>query len=302
MIKKENNSLGKGLSALISSDKMSAFVENIDKDKLIYVDINNVIPNVNQPRKMFSEFELLELAESIKMHGILQPLIVSKDNDNYKLIAGERRLKAAKSAGLEIVPVIIHNLDDAHSLEIALIENIQRENLNTIEEALAYKNLMDDFNYTQEQLGTRLNKSRSHVANMLRILSLSENIQQKILNNKLTFGHAKVLANAENADFVADKIIESNLSVRDAEKLVRMQKIPFNGPNNQNEKYERKIMPRMAHDKIEKDQELTNIEQLLTTTLKMPVEIVESLEGAKLQINFTTLQQLDYLIELLTNK
>lgn len=302
MMKKEKNTLGKGLSALISSHLNHNSSSQESTDKMIYVEIDNVIPNINQPRKFFSEFELMELAESIKMHGVLQPLLVTQEGEQYKLIAGERRLKAAKIAEQKLVPIILYDLNDAQSLEIALIENIQRENLNVMEEAFAYKKLMDNYDYTQEQLGIRLNKSRSHVANMLRLLSLPEKVQQRILDNKLSFGHAKLLANAQNAEFLADKIIGNNLSVRDAEKLVKMQNFPIRDIKREPHKVFSKAMPTMAHDKIEKDQELIDIEKLLTTTLNLQVEIIESLEGAKLQISFKTFQELDSLIELLTNR
>ena len=211
--------LGRGLSSLIGETKTEI---NINK-----LSISELVSNKFQPRKFFDEDNLQDLTNSIKERGIIQPIIVRKSSDNnskYEIIAGERRWLAAQKAGLHEVPVVIADVDDLKSLEFAIVENVQRKDLNPIEEAESYKKLIDDFSYDQEKVSKFIGKSRSHIANFLRLLSLPREVLNFIKNNELTVGHAKILVGLENALFVAKKIIEKKLSVRQAENLVKIFK------------------------------------------------------------------------------
>ena len=216
---KNKKGLGRGLSSLIGDSDIKT-----SNNKL---SISSILPNKNQPRKLFEKEALIELSASIKERGIIQPLIVRKsdDQDNkFELIAGERRLQAAQSAGLHEVPVVIIEADNLKSLELAIIENVQRKDLNVVEEAESYKNLIHNFHYDQDKVSKFIGKSRSHISNSLRILSLPEKIIEMLRDDKLTLGHAKVLIGLENALLLAEKIIKKNLSVRQTENLVRLLK------------------------------------------------------------------------------
>ena len=211
--------LGRGLSSLIVDSKIET---NINK-----LSISNLIRNKNQPRKLFDKDSLEGLTNSIKERGIIQPIIVRRSQDQsgmYEIIAGERRWLAAQNAGLHEVPVVITEADDLKSLEFAIVENVQRHDLNAIEEAEGYQRLIDDFLYDQDKVAKFIGKSRSHISNCLRLLSLPNEVINLIQNNKLSQGHAKVLVGLENAFFVAKKIIEKKLSVRQAENLVKIFK------------------------------------------------------------------------------
>ena len=212
--------LGRGLSSLIGETKTEI---NINK-----LSISDLVSNKFQPRKFFDEDNLQDLTNSIKERGIIQPIIVRKSSDNnskYEIIAGERRWLAAQKAGLHEVPVVIADVDDLKSLEFAIIENVQRNDLNAIEEARGYQRLIEEFSYDQEKVAEFIGKSRSHIANSLRLLALPEAVLKLIEIKKLTPGHAKILVGLENAEFVANKIIEKNLSVRQAENFVKIFKI-----------------------------------------------------------------------------
>ena len=216
---KNKKGLGRGLSSLIGDSDIKT-----SNNKL---SISSILPNKNQPRKLFEKEALIELSASIKERGIIQPLIVRKsdDQDNkFELIAGERRLQAAQSAGLHEVPVVIIEADNLKSLELAIIENVQRKDLNVVEEAESYKNLIHNFHYDQDKVSKFIGKSRSHISNSLRILSLPQKIIDMLRDDKLTLGHAKVLIGLENALLLAEKIIKKNLSVRQTENLVRLLK------------------------------------------------------------------------------
>jgi ParB family chromosome partitioning protein len=196
--------------------------------------ISDLVSNKFQPRKKFDEEKLLELSNSIKERGVIQPIIVRKSNDKnskYEIIAGERRWLAAQKAGLNEVPVVITNVDDLKSLEFAIIENVQRNDLNAIEEARGYQRLINEFAYDQEKVAKFIGKSRSHIANFLRLLLLPENILKLIEDKKLSVGHAKILIGLDNIEFVVSKIIEKNLSVRQAENFVKIFKIKKNQVN-----------------------------------------------------------------------
>jgi len=212
--------LGRGLSSLIGETKVEI---NINK-----VSIVDLVRNNFQPRKIFDENSLQDLTNSIKERGIIQPIIVRKssnDNSKYEIIAGERRWLAAQKAGLHDVPVVVTDVDDLKSLEFAIIENVQRNDLNAIEEARGYQRLIKEFSYDQAKVAQFIGKSRSHIANFLRLLSLPEKVLKLIETKKLTPGHAKILIGLDNAEFAANKIIEKNLSVRQAENFVKIFKI-----------------------------------------------------------------------------
>ena len=218
--------LGRGLSSLIGETKV-----DIQKNK---ISISDIVPNKYQPRKIFDEDNLNDLTQSIKERGILQPIIVRKssdDNSKFEIIAGERRWLAAQRANLHEVPVVITEADDLKSLEFAIVENVQRHDLNPLEEAQGYKRLIDEFSYDQEKVSKFIGKSRSHITNSLRILTLPVEVIKLIEAQKLTAGHAKILVGLENASFVANKIIEKKLSVRQAENFVKIFKNKRQRPN-----------------------------------------------------------------------
>ena len=230
--------LGKGLDSLIPSGvntkqlNKGITAEKDAKDSVVLVKLSKVEPNREQPRKNFDEDGLNELSESIKQYGIIQPLIVQEKNGYYEIIAGERRWRAAKIAGLKEVPVIIRSLSDQEVMEISLIENIQREDLNPIEEALAYKRLLEEFHLKQEEVAKRVSKSRTTITNSMRLLKLTEEVQKMVVDGKLTTGHARCLIPIENPDIqkqAAEQIAEHNLSVREAEKLVKQILAPKKG-------------------------------------------------------------------------
>ena len=209
--------LGRGLSSLIGEAKVETQTNQLQ--------VSDLIPNKYQPRKIFDENNLEDLTNSIKERGMIQPIIVRKSNDDkakYEIIAGERRWLAAQRAGLHNVPVVITEADDLKSLEFAIVENVQRHDLNPLEEAQGYKRLIDEFSYDQEKVSKFIGKSRSHITNSLRLLSLPNDVIKLIETQKLTAGHGKILVGLENASFVASKIVEKKLSVRQAENFVKL--------------------------------------------------------------------------------
>ena len=235
----KRNGLGKGLDSLIPDKKVKPAVsdkteEKVKKEELnksgeIMVKINEVEPNREQPRKDFDEDALMELADSIKQFGILQPLLVQKKKDYYEIIAGERRWRAAKIAGIKEVPIIVKNYTDQEIVEISLIENIQRENLNPIEEAMAYKRLLEEFDMKQDEVAERVSKSRTAVTNSMRLLKLSDRVQQMIVDDMISTGHARALLAIDDEEqqyMLANKIFDEKLSVRETEKLVKTLKNP----------------------------------------------------------------------------
>ena len=243
----KRNGLGKGLDSLIpnKSDKLTKpetkknnsevkvspakKVKEDPKASEILLKINQVEPNRDQPRKEFDEDALLELADSIKQFGVLQPLLVQKKKDYYEIIAGERRWRAAKLAGVKEVPVIVKEYTDQEILEIGLIENIQRENLNPIEEAIAFKRLLEEFNLKQDEVAERVSKSRTAVTNSMRLLKLSDKVQQMIIDDMISTGHARALLAIDDPELqytLANKIFDEKLSVRETEKLVKEIKNP----------------------------------------------------------------------------
>ncbi len=211
--------LGRGLSSLIGETKVETKTNKLS--------LSEIVPNRYQPRKNFDEENLEDLTNSIKERGVIQPIIVRKsytDSSKYEIIAGERRWLAARKAGLHDIPVVITDADDLKSLEFAIVENVQRHDLNPFEEAQGYKKLIDDFNYDQEKVSKFIGKSRSYITNSLRLLTLPEEVIKLIENKKLSAGHAKILVGLDNASFIANKIVEKKLSVRQAENFVKIFK------------------------------------------------------------------------------
>ena len=268
MAKKENNArLGKGLSAIFGED-VSNVLEDIQQgksevheDSKFEVDVKDVKPNPYQPRKHFDDDKIQELADSIKLHGVFTPILVKKAVKGYELITGERRLRASKLAGLKRIPAILMDFDDQQMMEIALLENIQREDLNAIEEAQGYEKLIKKLGYKQEELAHRIGKSREHVANMLRLLKLPASVQQHVVNNELSMGHVRALLSLKDPKLmeeVAQKAIQLHLSVRAVETLVK----------NMNE-------PKPEPVKKERDVNLDQVEKRLQSRFGTKVKIVE---------------------------
>lgn len=282
--------LGKGLSALISENvnkNESESDKQTNANGIIKLNINDIEPNREQPRKHFDEDALDELSESIKHYGILQPLLVQKNNNYYEIIAGERRWRAAKKAGINTVPVIIKGYSTQEILEISLIENIQREDLNPIEEAQAFKKLIDDFSLKQDDIAEKVSKSRSAIANSLRLLNLDEKIQQMITDEMISSGHARALLAITNKDMqikIANKIFDEKLSVRETEKLVKsLLKISKN--NNKNEV---KINP------IYK-----SIEEKMKELLGTKVKITNKNKKGKIEIEYYSEEEFERIIDII---
>ena len=276
---KSKKGLGRGLSSLIGDSET-----NTSNTK---ISISSIIPNKNQPRKLFEKDALEDLTNSIKERGIIQPLIVrkSEDRDNkYELIAGERRWQAAQSAGFNEVPVVIIEADNLKSLELAIIENVQRKDLNAIEEAESYNNLIQNFGYDQEQVSKFIGKSRSHIANSLRLLTLPEKLIDMIRLKKISQGHAKILVGLENALFLADKIIKKKLSVRQTENLVRILKRP----------------PKKSLNF--KSANITAAENELSSKIGMRVSLINKKDNSgTLTFEYKAVDQLDRLINTIKN-
>ena len=282
--------LGRGLSSFLDVDGFDEIVErkkDEDKGKGLsnnssYLPIEHLVPNLNQPRKDFSTDELTSLASSIEETGIIQPILVRKNNDIYEIVAGERRWRAAQIAKIHEVPVLIKELTDEEVVKISIIENIQRVDLNPIEEANSYNQLIQDFGYTQEKVSVSLGKSRSYIANSLRLLSLPESIIIFLKEGKLTSGHARTLVGLKNSEFLARKIIEESLSVRDIENIVK--KGLFQSDN---------VIKKGTS--IKKDVDTLNLEQdlKLALGLKTAIDHNEVSGGGRIVIKYKDLEQLD---------
>ena len=269
--------LGRGLSSLIGETK-------IETEKNL-LQISDLIPNKYQPRKIFDEDNLNDLTNSIKERGILQPIIVRKSNDEkskFEIIAGERRWMAAQRAGLHNVPVVITEADDLKSLEFSIVENVQRHDLNPLEEAQGYKRLIDEFSYDQEKVSKFIGKSRSHITNSLRLLTLPLDVIKLIETQKLTAGHAKILVGLENANFIANKIIEKKLSVRQAENFVKIFK-------NKNKK-----------SNSDKDSNIRDLEMSVSNKVGLNVVIQNKKNNkGKITFEYKELDQLNKIIDII---
>lgn len=288
----ERRGLGRGLSALMADVvQPAATAEVAPRRPDLRVPIERVEPNPNQPRRDFPEEALAELAASIREKGIIQPLIVRnnpRNPDGYEIVAGERRWRAAQIAQLHEVPVLLRDFDDGEVLEIAIIENIQRADLNPVEEAMGYRQLMDRFGHTQEKLAEALSKSRSHIANLLRLLNLPAEVQAWLREGKLSAGHARALVTAENPVALARQVIARGLSVRETEHLAKSAGARSRKPSGP------------GHS--DKDADTRVLEQDLSANLGMAVVIEHrGHDGGKLTISYRNLDQLDELCQLLAS-
>lgn len=285
--------LGKGLDSMIPPKRTaraqaqdSAANKNENKSGEVILKINDVEPNKNQPRRTFNEDSLIELSESIKQHGIVQPLVVAKQKDYYEIIAGERRWRAAKIAGLKEVPVIIKDYSPQEIMEVALIENIQREDLNPIEEAKAYKNLIDEYNLKQDQVAEKVSKSRTAVTNALRLLKLDDRVQEMLINENISSGHARALLGLDDAEKqynIATQIFDEKLSVRETEKLVKQINRPEQPPKPKKE---------LKNDFVYRD-----IEEKLKEKIGTKVKINRKTEDkGKIEIEYYSPEELEKIL------
>ncbi len=270
--------LGRGLSSLIGETKVE-----VKTDKL---SLSDIVPNKFQPRKIFDEENLQDLANSIKERGVIQPIIVRKSISNkskYEIIAGERRWLAAGKAGLHDIPVVVTEADDLKSLEFAIVENVQRHDLNPLEEAQGYKKLIDEFSYDQDKVSKFIGKSRSYITNSLRLLNLPDDVLTYIEERKISSGHAKILVGLDNASFLASKIIEKKLSVRESEKFVKLFK-------NSKKKF------------LNNDPNIKNLEETISNKIGLRVSIKNNKRNkGSITISFHDNNQLNRLIEIIKN-
>lgn len=276
----KKSALGKGLGALIPDQ-----IEEKPKGDVFEVSINEISPNEEQPRKNFDEEKLSRLAESIREHGIIQPVIVKKEGNFYKIIAGERRWRASRIAGLKKIPVIVKELSRRDTMEISLIENLQREDLNPIEEAIAYKNLIEEFNLTQEEIAGRIGKSRSAITNSLRLLNLDKRVLNYIVEGILSEGHGKIIAGLENNQLqfdVAAKVIDEGLNVRQTEKLVKSVQ----------ENKVKEVKP------VKKELYIKDIEDRLKAYLGTKVMINKGKKKSKIEIEYYSDEDLQRIIDM----
>ena len=274
---KVKKGLGRGLSSLIGESKVE-----VQKNKL---PVGDIIPNKYQPRKNFDETNLEDLTNSIKERGMIQPIIVrksNKENSKFEIIAGERRWLAAQRAGVHDVPVVITEADDLKSLEFAIVENVQRHDLNPLEEAQGYKRLIDEFSYDQEKVSKFIGKSRSYITNSLRILTLPDDVIKFIETKKLSSGHAKILVGLDNASFVANKIVENKLSVRQAENFVQLFK------------------KKKQKSKVTKDTNILALELSVSNKIGLNVEIHNNKRNkGKISFEYKDLDQLNKIIDII---
>ena len=287
---KPRSGLGRGLSALMGD---LAREEPVGGDKegaspgVRSLPVGSLTPHPGQPRRHFDEAALEELAQSIAQRGVLQPIVVRPHGTGYQIVAGERRWRAAQRARLHEVPVIVRTFDDTETLEVALVENIQRQDLNAIEEAEAYHRLIEDFGHTQDALGKLVNKSRSHIANLLRLLELPRAVQERVVTGALTMGHARALIGAPDVEGLTDQIVARGLSVRDTERLARTAKI------------ETKSMKGGGNGR---DPDLAALEHQLGDLLGLIVRVTHGPKGGTLTLSYSTLDQLDMVCQRLTGE
>ena len=270
--------LGRGLSSLIGETRVEAKTNKLS--------LSDIIPNKLQPRKVFEEENLQDLTNSIKERGVIQPIIVRKsnsDNSKYEIIAGERRWLAARKAGLHDIPVVVTEADDLKSLEFAIVENVQRHDLNPLEEAKGYKRLIDEFSYDQEKVSKFIGKSRSYITNSLRLLNLPADVLSYLELRKITPGHAKILVGLDNASFIASKIIEKKLSVRQSENFV-------------------KLFKRSKKVNLYKDPNIKNLEETISNKIGLNVSIKSNKRNkGSITISFYDSDQLNKLIDIIKN-
>jgi ParB family chromosome partitioning protein len=285
----KRKALGRGLEELFNSESLeiekieSRIIEEASKDEIVEVPLSELRSNPYQPRKIFDEEALIELSESIKEYGVFQPIIVKKSIKGYDIIAGERRVKASKMAGLSTIPAIIRDFSDAQMMQIALLENLQREDLTAIEEANAYKEIIDALQITQDDLAKKIGKSRSHITNMLGLLKLPKDIQDLILTNKISMGHARVLSKLEDIDEVRElstRVLKNNLSVRDLESIV---------DSNYKRNVEIKKRPKTSNV------EYKYVEEALEEKLGTKVKVLNN----KIQVSYSSINDLNRILDIL---
>lgn len=280
--------LGRGLAALIS-DEVETEEEKNEEGLIVDIDINLIKPNKYQPRTEFDKEGLMELANSIKAHGIIQPIIVRKVDDNYEIIAGERRWRASKIAGLNEIPCVLKSVDNELSAKYALIENIQREDLNPVEEGQAYKKLIEEYGLTQEELAKEVGKSRPYISNSIRLLNLNKKVLEYIYNGKLTLGHGKVLLGIKDKKeqlLIADKVIEENLNVRQTEEIIK-NKPKTKAKNNK---------------KSNRDPHIIDLEENLMSILGTKVNLTTGRKKGKIEIEYYGVEDLERIINILKNE
>jgi len=288
----KKRALGRGLEQLFNNDSLDVetlerkIYESTSNEEIVEIPLDDLRPNPYQPRKVFDESAIRELSESIKEHGVFQPIIVKKSIKGYDIIAGERRVRASKLAGLSKIPAIIRNFTDEQMMEIGLLENLQRENLNPIEEAEAYEMMINNLSLTQEELSKKVGKSRSYITNMLGLLRLPYEVKQMVSNSSITMGHARVLSKLENTDTInelANEIVNNNLTVRDLETLTE-----------NNDSYKR------VQQQVKKNDtnEYKYAEEILREKLDTRVKIKDK----KIEISFTSVADLNRILEVLDVK
>ena len=282
--------LGRGLNALLGDMARETPVggEGDGSGGLRTLPVGSLTPHPGQPRRHFDEAQLDELAASIASRGVIQPIVVRPLGHGYQIVAGERRWRAAQRARLHEIPVVVRDFDDAQVLEIALVENIQRQDLNAIEEAQAYQRLAQDYGHTQGELAEIVHKSRSHVANLLRLLELPDEVQARVVDGGLSMGHARALLGARDVEALAEQVIARGLSVRDTEKLTREAKTGSATAREQS--------PRAP------DADIAALERQLADLLGVTVRVNHGADGGTLTLNYSTLDQLDMLCQRLTGE
>ena len=284
--------LGRGLESLFNSENLDIetiekqIYETVDKEEIIDLNLSDLRPNPYQPRKKFDDAALSELADSIKEHGVFQPIIVKKSIKGYEIIAGERRVRASKLAGKTTIPAIIRAFTDEQMMEIALLENLQRENLSSIEEAEAYRAMIEHLNLTQELLSKKVGKSRSHITNMLGLLRLPKEVQTLIINNEISMGHARVLSKLEDVNKIislANKVVSEKLTVRDLERIA------------DNDDY-------MRVNKVKREKHVNTEFKYVEDMLREKLDAKVKIKGHKIEISFTNVADLNRILEVLDVK
>jgi ParB family chromosome partitioning protein len=289
--RKRPSGLGRGLSSLLGEVAQEAPVagaSGVSRGGVQLMPVSSIEPHLGQPRRHFDEEALAELAASIQARGLIQPIVVRPHGHRYQIVAGERRWRAAQKARLHEVPVIVRDFSDAETLEVALLENIQRRDLNAIEEAEAYKRLMSEYGHTQEALARLVHKSRSHIANLLRLLDLPQAVREMVVTGELSMGHARALVGASEAEAIARDVVERGLSVRETEKLAR-----FGKPG-------RERQPRLEYKGASADIDM--LERQLGDMLGLKVRISHRPDGGTVSLDYSSLDQLDMICQRLSGE
>lgn len=290
---RRRSGLGRGLSSLLGEvaqeTPISAGGASTARGGVQMMPVSSIEPHLGQPRRHFDETALAELAESIQTRGLIQPIVVRPHGHRFQIVAGERRWRAAQKARLHEVPVIVREFNDAETLEVALLENIQRQDLNAIEEADGYKRLIEEYGHTQEELGKIVNKSRSHVANLLRLLELPESVRNMVVEGALSMGHARALVTAADPETIARDVVDRGLSVRDTEKLAR-----FGKPG-------RERQPRLDYQ-TGSSADIDALERQLGDMLGLKVQIKHGPAGGMVALHYSTLDQLDMICQRLSGE